>query len=174
MTPLLGLLLAASPCHGDVAPIAIQATVTVDHPVITLGDVADLSRLPLHLRPQAATIELVRLQPRSGATRLGRHMILSRARAQMPVISCSLPGGDASKLSTQVTLSMAQPEVRRVQEAETGQVRPHDMLDLTSSAGVVRVTRQVEAVQAGRPNQRLFVRTSDGELMSVRLADQSR
>lgn len=47
-------------------------------------------------------------------------------------------------------------------------VRPGQTLQLVIASGAVRIERQVEAMQAARPGQRLFVRSSDGQILSVR------
>lgn len=47
-------------------------------------------------------------------------------------------------------------------------VVPGQTLALVSSVGVVRVERQVEALEEARPGQRLFVRSTDGDVLSVR------
>jgi flagella basal body P-ring formation protein FlgA len=45
-----------------------------------------------------------------------------------------------------------------------------DKLTLVSTAGPVRITREVVALQAGRPGGRLFVRDSEGNVTSAPLA----
>jgi flagella basal body P-ring formation protein FlgA len=50
-------------------------------------------------------------------------------------------------------------------------VKPGDRLFLIVRIGDVRIERDVEAVQPARPGQRLFVRTREGQLISVRLED---
>ncbi|HEY0302459.1 MAG TPA: hypothetical protein VGC36_14035 [Rhizomicrobium sp.] len=47
-------------------------------------------------------------------------------------------------------------------------VVPGQRLHLVVRAGAVRIERQVEALQPARRGQRLFVRCSDGEILSVR------
>jgi flagella basal body P-ring formation protein FlgA len=47
-------------------------------------------------------------------------------------------------------------------------VRPGDKLVLVGASGGVRIEREVVAMQAARPSQRLFVKTTDGEIISVR------
>lgn len=53
-------------------------------------------------------------------------------------------------------------------EFGTDTVRPGQMIDLVVALGPVRIERQVEALQAARPGQRLFVRSRDGQILSAR------
>lgn len=61
--------------------------------------------------------------------------------------------------------------VRSFPEFGLAMIRPGDTLELVSAAGAVRIERDVEALQAARPGQRLFVRARDGEVLSVRYED---
>lgn len=47
-------------------------------------------------------------------------------------------------------------------------VQAGEKLRLLLAAGAARIEREVEALQAARPGQRLFVRTGDGQILSVR------
>ena len=47
-------------------------------------------------------------------------------------------------------------------------VMPGQVLHLVVRSGAARIERQVEALQPARPGQRLFVRSQDGEIISVR------
>jgi hypothetical protein len=51
-------------------------------------------------------------------------------------------------------------------------VQPGQMLRLTILSGAARIERQVEVLQVARPGQKLFVRSSDGQVLSVRYKDQ--
>lgn len=61
--------------------------------------------------------------------------------------------------------------VRAFPEFGLRMVRPGDTLELVSAAGAVRIARDVEALQAARPGQRLFVKARDGQVLSVRYED---
>jgi flagella basal body P-ring formation protein FlgA len=50
----------------------------------------------------------------------------------------------------------------------TAMVRPGQVLRLVVQVGSVRIDRDVEALQAAHPGQRLFVRAHDGTVLSVR------
>jgi hypothetical protein len=47
-------------------------------------------------------------------------------------------------------------------------IEPGQNLRLVVIMGAARIERQVEALQPARPGQRLFVRSDDGEVLSVR------
>jgi hypothetical protein len=47
-------------------------------------------------------------------------------------------------------------------------VHPGEMLKLVVAVGPVRIERNVEAMQPARPGQRLFVKSADGQVLSVR------
>jgi hypothetical protein len=53
-------------------------------------------------------------------------------------------------------------------EFSADMVRPGQRLQLVVVSGVARVERQVVAMQSARPGQRLFVKSSDGQILSVR------
>jgi len=46
-------------------------------------------------------------------------------------------------------------------------VLPGQTLRLVAASGPIRVEREVEALQPARPGQRLFVKSADGEILSV-------
>jgi len=79
---------------------------------------------------------------------------------------------DAALGIARLARPLAQGEIVRASpEFDTAMVRPGDTLELVSAAGAVRIERDVEALQAARPGQRLFVRAGDGEVLSVRYED---
>lgn len=58
-----------------------------------------------------------------------------------------------------------------VPAAMLADVRPGEALFLVARVGRATVEREVSAVQAGRRGQRVFVRTGDGRVISVTLAE---
>ncbi len=46
-------------------------------------------------------------------------------------------------------------------------VLPGDTLSLVVFSGSARIERKVEALQAARPGEHLFVRAADGDVLSV-------
>lgn len=57
--------------------------------------------------------------------------------------------------------------VRRYPEFGSDVVRPGQRLTLVIKAGAISLERQVEALQPARQGQRLFVRASDGQVLSA-------
>jgi hypothetical protein len=53
-------------------------------------------------------------------------------------------------------------------------VIPGQKLVLTVVAGSARIERQVEAIQVARPGQRLFVKASDGQILTVQYESSER
>jgi flagella basal body P-ring formation protein FlgA len=79
---------------------------------------------------------------------------------------------DAALGIARLARPVAQGEiVRAAPEFGASMIRPGDVLELVSAAGSVRIERDVEALQAARPGQRLFVRAHDGQVISVRYED---
>lgn len=57
--------------------------------------------------------------------------------------------------------------VRPWADASGDRIQPGDALTFRVDAGPVRIVRQVIALQAARPGQRLFVKDSDGQIFSA-------
>jgi flagella basal body P-ring formation protein FlgA len=51
-------------------------------------------------------------------------------------------------------------------------VRPGQELHIVIASGSVRIDRRVEAMQAARPGQKLFVRDGDGKIFSARYKER--
>lgn len=137
---------------------------------IALGSVADLSGLPAALSARAAQLPV-------GSVPAGRRIVPvgplgARARGLMPILACWLPRDSGEALihlrvtpapAAEAAALPAAPPWRRPPAVRRG-----DHLRLATGAGPVRVERDVEALQAARDGQRLFVRAADGKTWSVR------
>jgi hypothetical protein len=75
------------------------------------------------------------------------------------------PIGKATRLARPVA---AGDVVSVYPEFGVDMVMPGERLRLVVASGQARIEREVEALQSARPGQRLFVRTADGEILSVR------
>jgi hypothetical protein len=76
---------------------------------------------------------------------------------------------DRSRGVSQLTRSLAAGDVvAPFPEYGEDVALPGQMLNLVVAIGNVRVERQVEALQEARPGERLFVRSRDGQILSVR------
>ena len=150
--------------------VRFRGEVTLDHRRAVLGDIADLSALPSRARARASTLEIGEVRGRAGDVSVAP--LLARLRARMPLLGCFLPRSPAQRVRVRVVADGT--VVRRTQSAsfETvwsapPAVSPGDRVSLSTAAGAVRIERQVEALQAARPGQRLFVRDVDGRSFSV-------
>ncbi len=82
---------------------------------------------------------------------------------------------DRAGSATHLARDVARAEiVPAFPEFGVGMARPGQKLRLVAVSGAVRVEREVEAMQSARPGQRLFVRDSDGRILSVRYAGDAR
>lgn len=76
---------------------------------------------------------------------------------------------DESRRSIRLSRPLARGDiVPAYPEFALAAVRSGDRLTLISVAGPVRIERQVEALQAARAGERLFVRSPDGQVFAAR------
>lgn len=215
------LILVAAVANVPTRP---AAEVVVRHPVVVLGEVADLSGLAPALRGRGALIPVARVpQGRSDISVTGAE-IIARVRAHMPVLAglalparlaihyapdpavhdqtshnamCLQARSDiapgavlqsedfAEKACSGPTMNRAfrfDPGRRAVVASQTipagafitryrdyGRTAAYagQSLSLISTVGPVTVSREVSALQSASADDRLFVRTADGEVLSV-------
>lgn len=82
---------------------------------------------------------------------------------------------DRSLGATKIARDLAVGEVVETYPEYGGRiVLPGQVLTLVVDRGIVRVERDVTALQEARPGQNLFVRSADGEILSVRFEDDAR
>ena len=76
---------------------------------------------------------------------------------------------DRAEHATRVARSLAVGDiVRRYPEYGAREIVPGESLTLVAVSGVARVERHVEALQEARAGQRVFVKSRDGQVLSVR------
>jgi hypothetical protein len=76
---------------------------------------------------------------------------------------------DSTQGVSRLSHAVAQGEiVPRFPEFGVSMVQPGQMLSIVVMAGAARIERRVEAMQGVRPGGKLFVRSSDGQILSVR------
>lgn len=76
---------------------------------------------------------------------------------------------DSTDRVTRLSRTVAAGEiVNSFPEFQIGIVRPGDKLTLISRVGSVDIERKVQALQPARPGERLFVKSSDGTVLSAR------
>jgi flagella basal body P-ring formation protein FlgA len=80
---------------------------------------------------------------------------------------------DRMQGSSRLSRSVAQDEtVPLFPEFDLNLAQPGQKLRMIILLGAVRIERQVEALQTARPGQKLFVRSSDGQVLSARYEDR--
>ena len=80
---------------------------------------------------------------------------------------------DRMQGSSRLSRPIAQDEiVPFFPEFSLNLAQPGQKLRLVIRSGAVRIERQVEVLQTARPGQKLFVRSSDGQVLSVRYEDR--
>lgn len=220
----VGVLAAA-----QAAPLAFRPQVEVSGPVVTLRDVADLSRLPSVLKDRASGLEIARLAPGARRT-VTAAAVVDRARVLMPALAPWLNGGadqpvmlhraaveprssapptnciralhavtagaiptgedvapspctapqpaafrfDPAARTVRAIRDLADGDVAPAPRFALASVRPGQRLFLKTQAGPVTVDREVEAVQAARAGQSVFVRAAGGEMFAVQVAEVGR
>jgi hypothetical protein len=76
---------------------------------------------------------------------------------------------DRSEHATRAARALAFGDiVRRYPEYGVAAIVPGEALTLVAVSGVARVERRVEALQEARTGQRVFVKSRDGQVLSVR------
>lgn len=150
--------------------IAFRSDAVAKDGLVLLSDVADIRILPVSIRARAASLAIP--APR-GTANIRANALAGRFRAQMPVLACWLPALNQAKV-------VIRPDERKATTAPTSgvtapvvkskAVRAGDMVSLNVAIGPIRVERQVTAMQAADPGQRMFVKEADGSMLSVRYA----
>lgn len=168
-------VLVAPACgRSAVARIAFRDAPIAAARDVAFGDIADLAALPPTLRERASRL---RIPLARGAASIRTAAISARAKALIPILRCWPMQAAPVTLAIRHAAPPLPNDVRIVPPdaaAQAAPVRPGETISLTTRAGPVRVARDVEALQAARAGQRLFVRAADGTVMSVRYAGSPR
>jgi len=148
---------------GAVATLTAAAEVRVPCQDVYLTDVASVSGAG-----DGSGFLIARL-PRAGASiRLSKTQLAALVRRRIPGLEVDggLKGGILIRSMAAVESKLERP----VYVAEAPLVDRHQKLTLTSTSGPVTIERPVVALQrATKRDSRIFVRTSDGAVMSVPL-----
>jgi hypothetical protein len=135
---------------------------------VRLEDAADIKSLPDAVRLRATRLEIP--APRTSVS-VPVASLSGRFRAQMPLLACWLPTGSDATIIIRPIRRATAPAAMPIYPAPSmtpAAVRVGDVLNLSVSVGSIRIQRQVTAMQPARPGQRLFVRSAEGRLWSVR------
>lgn len=157
------LALVSGPPSSAREQITYRPAVTTPGGPVHLADVADLSVLPTWLKAKAGDLIIVQIDRKTQIRQVQYDEISSRARSQLPILGPWLPSGDSGALTVHVVNA-----ADRFMEAlcNSGVVRG-DRLHAEGDFGMVRVRRDVTAMQDGAPGGLLLARGSDGAVIRV-------
>jgi len=98
--PLLPIVLiaaaaAAAPAPATGTSVVFADSALVDGQDVRLGEMADLSALPVELRARAAGVVVLRFAPGQWSVRTPVRRLAERARGQLPILAHWLPRDDA-------------------------------------------------------------------------------
>jgi hypothetical protein len=150
---------------GVQQPIAFFDVVETNVAEIHLGDVADLKVLPPELINKAQSLVLVESPAWHKAQSFKQLFLASRARALLPALNSWLDGS-FTKTTT----------VKRGTTSPTATVSPRegglpygkgDLVRVRLSVGAFTIERDAVAMQNGVAGEHFFVRTIDGDALSV-------
>lgn len=80
---------------------------------------------------------------------------------------------DSAQSVSRLSHAVARDEiVPRFPEFGVSMVQPGQMLSMVVMSGAVRIERRVEAMQGARSGGRLFVRSSDGQILAAHYEDK--
>ncbi len=149
--------MATAAAIADPSAIVFHDKIQKSGPVLALGDVAELRRLPVTMRARAASLALYT----DGAVRpgltLSHRMLASRTRALMPVLGPWLDQAYHGVLHINAT-------VQRISASRGGlkAVVVGDAVTTHLRAGIYTIEREGRALQSAKSGERFFVRTTDG------------
>jgi hypothetical protein len=158
---LLAGSIAATPADAGQLAFADKAIARGD--VLTLGEVADVQKLPADLRVQAAALPLI---ARSGDKVFQHRQLASRARSLMPALAPWLRGPFEGQLAVSARGAQWAMPMASCDGSEEG-VAKGDTLAVRISTGPFSIEREGVAMQDAQSGDRLFVRTAEGSALVV-------
>ncbi|MFM2411379.1 MAG: hypothetical protein RL481_2207 [Pseudomonadota bacterium] len=161
---MIGALLLAAATGAT--PVVAKTLVFADKmvargDVLTLGQVADLQILPADLRQQASVLPLMK---RAGDGSIEHRQLASRARSLMPALSPWLRGPFKGHLALSARNVPQTMPMANCGSGDEAIVKGAELI-VHVTAGPFNIQRDAIALQSGRPGERLFVRTTDGEVL---------
>lgn len=190
----LALMTVLATATADGA-VAFRTDAQVTSRDVRLGDIADLSSLPLELRARAADLPLLHLAAGAREIRIPESLLTERARAQMPALARYLPSAPVGQVTIRfdaagdeparqvlspgepcmVVLSPiaagVAPRAEDLQSAPCGEVRPARAFSFDRTARVARALRALhpgETVAAIAPSSLTAVRPGDAYVVTAR------
>ncbi|MFA7603952.1 MAG: flagella basal body P-ring formation protein FlgA [Novosphingobium sp.] len=132
--------------------------------IVRLGDVADVTVLPLELRLKAADLPLAVLDKAATRASVSTGFLAAQARARMPLLGRWLARSDREFVTLTRPAAAGLPIVRA---AGTQGVTKGEAVTVRVAIGPFRVEREGVALGTAHPDERVFVRTADGQVISA-------
>jgi hypothetical protein len=166
MSLFLAILAAAMPQ----STIIFRPFVAMETRQITLGTVADLSRLPEPLRSKARQIMLFQIPDGERYVRLPLIQIASRARSLFPALIPWLPRTPTGDV---ILARSVRSSVRMVATASAqGSIEAGSPVNVSVYSGAFRIDLGAIAMQKGQKGRYFFAKSSTGELLRVECCGQ--
>jgi hypothetical protein len=156
---ILACLFLTGAANGGM--IAFREVADWPKAALRLGDVAELSIVPEPVRKRALALPLVDRLPKQGPLRLTHAMLAARVRSRMPMLSPWLAQSHSGMLRLERRSS--KPSIAALGDGNLG-VAAHAPLRVRLKVGMFSIEREALALQAAKPGEAMFVRTSDGPL----------
>jgi hypothetical protein len=147
--------------------VQFSEKVTVEHGLITLGQVADLSELPSDIRQRAKDLPLISFASTNRELILEHSRLASRARSLMPALSPWLRD-DVTGRSIAISVAARNAALNADCGSGIDGVAHGDTVVISIKAGPFMVERQTRALQSAKPGQKFFVRTIDDSVLTAR------
>jgi hypothetical protein len=144
--------------------VSLVPTAMVRGDVLRLGDVADISQLPMPMRDRASRLELMNLPENHDPVRFRGEDIAARARSLLPALA---PWLVQIKGDIVVRRRSADPLMPVAHATRTDGILKDEPVQLTISAGIYTIERRGTAMSDGQPGSKLFIRTEDGKAISA-------
>jgi hypothetical protein len=166
MSLFLAVLAAAMPQ----STIIFRPFVAMETRQVTLGTVADLSRLPKPLRTKARQIMLFQIPDGERYVRLPLIQIASRARSLLPALIPWLPRAPTGDV---ILARSVKSSVRMVAAASAqGSIEAGSPINVSVYSGVFRIDLGAIAMQKGQKGGYFFAKSSTGKLLRVECCGQ--
>jgi hypothetical protein len=167
--------LAAAPASGE--------RIEIDGAAVRLGDLAPLAGFAAAARAPGADRIVAMLPPGRSRIVVTRGALAGRVRRAAPAAGAlSVENADAPvtivrRLPVRTAADPAADDAAAAAAADARQepagIARGSSLTLVSRVGPVTITREVTAMQPGRPGGRMFVRDPEGAVFSVRIDAQT-
>lgn len=138
--------------------------VVVRNDILYLGDVADVSALPINIRNRAEKLPLMRLPENRSPVMLDVSDIAARARSLIPALA---PWFQKSVGTVSILRRRDDPMRLMANATQDNSIAKDERVRVTIVAGIYTVERQGIAMSNAKAGERLFVKTENRKVLSV-------